>query len=61
MAETLSVGTLVVDLVDPASQKRLWRGRIEAAISHDPATLEQQVNAAVARLFEKFPVGAPLR
>jgi hypothetical protein len=61
MAETLRVGTLVVELVDPASQKRLWRGRVEGAISHDLATFEQQVNTAVARLFEKFPVGKPLR
>jgi hypothetical protein len=61
IAQTLSVGTLVVDLVDPGSKKLVWRGRIEAAISHDPATLEQQLDAAVARLFEKFPVGIPKR
>ena len=61
MAQTVSVGTLMVDLVDPASQKMLWRGRIEGAISHDLPTLEEQLNKAVARLFEKFPVGVPTR
>jgi hypothetical protein len=61
MAQTVKVGTLLVDLVDPGSQKLLWRGRVEGAISHDPATLEQQLNAAITRLFEKFPVGVPTR
>jgi Domain of unknown function (DUF4136) len=61
MAQTVKVGTLMVDLVDPGTKKLLWRGRIEGAISHDPATLEQQVANAVARLFEKFPVGVPTR
>lgn len=61
MAQTVSVGTLMVDLVDPVSQKLLWRGRIEGAISHDLPTLEQQLDKAVPRLFEKFPVGVPTR
>jgi len=61
MAQTVRVGTLMVDLVDPGTRKLLWRGWVEGAISHDPAKLEQQLDTAVTRLFEKFPVGVPTR
>ena len=50
-----SVGTLVVDLRNPANQQPLFRVRIDKPIDSDPATYEATINAAVAAMFEKYP------
>ena len=50
-------GTLLVDLMDPATSKVLWRGSATAEIDGE-ATEEQRrerVEGAVERMFEGFP------
>jgi hypothetical protein len=51
-----AVGTLVVDVRNPANKESLFRVRMDTPISSsDPAKLEAEINAAVAAMFEKYP------
>lgn len=50
-----SVGTLVVDLRDPATRQPLFRVRIDKPIDSEPEKLEAAINAAVTEMFEKYP------
>jgi hypothetical protein len=49
------VGTLVVDLRDPATREPLFRVRIDTPITTEPDKAESQINAAVKEMFEKYP------
>ena len=49
------VGTLVVDLRDPATRQPLFRVRIDTPITIEPDKAEMQINAAVTAMFEKYP------
>jgi len=52
-----AVGTLIVSISDPADrQKKLFNGRIDKPLDLDPATYEATINAAVAAIFEKYPL-----
>jgi hypothetical protein len=55
-----AVGTLVVDMRDPANRQSLFRVRMDTPIDKDPVKVEAAVNAAVAAMFEKYPK-APAR
>jgi len=51
-----AVGTLVVDVRNPANKQSLFRVRMDTPIdAADPAKLEGSINAAVAAMFEKYP------
>ena len=50
-----AVGTLVVDMRDPANKESLFRVRMDTPIDKDPEKLEAGINAAVAAMFEKYP------
>ena len=52
------VGTLLVELRDPASQKAAFSVRLDTPLSGDRAKLEPEINAAVAAMFEKYPIAA---
>jgi hypothetical protein len=52
---TYSVGTLVVDLLDPRSRQPAFRVRVDTPINAEPAKLEAEINAAVAAMFQKYP------
>ena len=49
------VGTLVVDLRDPATRQPLFRVRIDKPIDTEPEKLEAAINEAVTAMFEKYP------
>ena len=49
-------GELVVDLIDGANKKLVWRGISEQNLSHDPNKLVSQVNNAVSKMFKQYPV-----
>lgn len=49
------VGTLVVDLSDPASRQLLFRVQMDMPIEKDPAALETAINAVVTAMFDKYP------
>lgn len=50
-----AVGTLLVDLRDPANRASLFRVRMDTPIDKDPAKLEAAIDAAVSAMFEKYP------
>jgi len=49
------VGSLVVALLDPASQQPLLRLRIDEPIDIEPARLDATIDGAVAALFTEYP------
>ena len=55
MRPQYAVGTLVVDMRDPANKESLFRVRMDTPIDKDPVKLEAGINAAVAAMFEKYP------
>jgi hypothetical protein len=50
-----AVGTLVVDLRDPATRQPLFRVRIDKPLDSEPEKVEAAINEAVAAMFEKYP------
>jgi hypothetical protein len=58
--EEIPVGTLIVDLVDARARELVWRGTASDTLkeSATPEEREKGLNAAMARLFEKFPPGS---
>jgi hypothetical protein len=52
-------GSLVVDLVDPASGKVVWRGQATGVLRYGPKEIAAQIDAAVAELLGSFPPSAP--
>lgn len=51
------LGTLVLDIIDGASQGPIWRGSAQAEVnfSADPEKRQQRINEAVRRILERFP------
>ena len=49
------VGSLVVALLDPASQQQLLRLRIDEPIDIEPARMDATIDGAVAALFAEYP------
>ena len=56
---TYEQGTLLIDVIDVASDKLVWRGTSSQALPDlsDPQRLTDHVNATVAAIFEQFPPG----
>ncbi len=50
------VGTLVVDLVDGASGRLVWRGVAPNTLVDDPWKHEKKINKAAERMFALYPV-----
>lgn len=53
-----AVGTLVVDLRDPATKQPLFRVRMDTPITLEPEKAGEAIDAAVTAMFEKYPVRA---
>ena len=53
----VAVGTLMIDMLDAASQKLVWRGIATETLPRKPAKLEKRIRRAVDRLFRAFPPG----
>lgn len=51
----VTVGTVIVDLVDTKSNKMLWRGSASDAVSSDPKENEQKIYEGVSKMFSEFP------
>jgi len=55
-APTRTVGSMVVELYGRgATSKPIWRARTRQYVSEDPTTRSQQVQEAIAALFETYP------
>jgi hypothetical protein len=50
-----SVGTLVVEMLEPASRRQLLRMRLDKPIDSEPAKLEEAINSGVSEMFAKYP------
>lgn len=48
-------GTVVVDMIDSAKDKLVWRGSATDVVTDKPETNEKRLNKAMAKLFKKFP------
>jgi hypothetical protein len=51
-------GTVIVDIIDPASKELLWRGQGRAEVSDDPDKFAEQVEETANKILEKFPAAA---
>jgi hypothetical protein len=48
-------GSVIVDVVDPATHRLLWRGQGRAVTSQDPQRYIEDLKKAVHEIVEKFP------
>lgn len=56
---TIHKGQLVVDLIDGANKKLVWRGMSQQNLEmHNKNKLIDQVNNAIAKMFKQYPVKA---
>lgn len=56
---TIHKGQLVVDLIDAANKKLVWRGMSQQNLAmHNKNKLIDQVNNTIAKLFKQYPVKA---
>ena len=56
---TIHKGQLVVDLIDGANKKLVWRGMSQQNLAaHNKNKLIDQVNNAVSKMFKQYPVKA---
>lgn len=54
---TIHKGQLVVDLLDAANKKLVWRGMAQDKLpANNPDKLLSQVNSAINKLFKQYPV-----
>jgi Domain of unknown function (DUF4136) len=54
---TIHKGQLVVDLIDAANKKLVWRGMSQQNLAaHNPNKLVSQVNTAISKMFKQYPV-----
>jgi KaiC/GvpD/RAD55 family RecA-like ATPase len=49
-------GELIVDLIDASERKVAWRGIAKENLSESKKKLVKQVNTAVEKMFQKYPV-----
>lgn len=53
---TIHKGQLVVDLIDAANKKLVWRGMSQQNLAaHNPDKLLSQVNTAISKMFKQYP------
>jgi hypothetical protein len=54
---TISTGTLVVDMYDPANKQLVWTGRASKTLDANANQAKKQKNLdkAMAKLFKTFP------
>jgi hypothetical protein len=48
-------GTVIVDVIDPATKQLLWRGQGTTDVSHDPAKYRKELARTVTAIVDKFP------
>jgi len=57
-AETLKIGTLVVDVKSTAAGKLAWRAKVEQVFAGSPAAQLKAVDEAVVAVFSVYPTKA---
>ena len=59
--EKILTGQMVVDVYDAATKQLIWRGIVSDAVSDKPETNEKRLQAAVTKLFKRFPPSIEVR
>lgn len=56
-SNTINIGTLGVDIYDPAAKQLVWRGSATKTIDQraNPEKRQQNINKAVTKLLKKYP------
>jgi len=56
-SSTISVGTLVLDIYDPAVKQLVWTGRATKTLdpSKDPQKIQKNIDKAMAKLLKNYP------
>ncbi len=57
-ADVFDSGTILIDLIEPHTEKVVWRGWAEGAMDgvvDNQAWMEAKINQAVTRIFERLP------
>jgi hypothetical protein len=52
---TYTVGTLIVDFIDPATNKAFWRGTASQVVDNPANPNPDKVDKAVSKLIKKYP------
>ena len=53
--DKIPVGTLLVEMGDPKTQKMVWRGQGSSDLSDKPEKIEKKINQITEKMFKKFP------
>jgi hypothetical protein len=53
--KTIHVGDLLVDMVDPATKRIIFRGYAEGAFHSNPVKEDRLMSKALEKMFKKFP------
>lgn len=57
--QSYTQGTVIVDVIDPATHELIWRGQGVADVSNDPAKYSKDLAQSASAILRKFPrVGA---
>jgi len=56
-SETISIGTLDVDIYDAAAKNQVWKGQATKTLGSgkNPEKVNKNINKAMAKLFKKYP------
>lgn len=54
-AYDVEAGTLVIDLVDPATERVLWRGIASETVTAPAKKVKRRIDAVVRKMFKRFP------
>jgi hypothetical protein len=51
----INTGTLIVDLIDPATDAAVWRGMASKAVSRDVAKAQKKIDNLTKKMFNSYP------
>jgi hypothetical protein len=51
-------GTVIIDVIDPATHRLMWRGEGKAAVSTDPEKYANTLRKAVREIVKRFPAAS---
>jgi hypothetical protein len=56
-SSTIAIGTVALDLYDPAAKELVWKGQASKTLSNekDPAKRQKNIDKAMAKLLKDFP------
>ncbi len=52
-------GTVSIDLIDAERRERVWEGVATGTLTDNPRRLENRINEAMEKLFNRYPGNAP--